>query len=110
MLMLVRQLWRLLHSWWRNDRIRVSPAEGQLLRLVPPCYLIINGQPVEIVGRTGQDSGRDQVVSYACRCGAGDGLLSVQRAIANREPVIIWQHQGAVARLLAAQIEVYPAG
>ena len=101
---LVRQLWRLLHSWWRQDRIRLSPAEGRLLRLEPPCFLVIDGEPFEVVKRTLRPSDKEPVAVYAFRTSASE--LMVRQGLT---PEIVWQHQGVVRRLHETDIEVYPA-
>jgi len=75
---------------------------------MPPCYLIIDGQPVEVVAV--RDAGRKHAAAYACRCGAADGLLIVQGGAAKGDPAILWQHQGAVQQLVETQVEVYPTG
>ena len=56
---------RLVHSWWQADRIRVSPAAGQLLRLHPPCWLFLDGQYVEVADRVVRDG--TPTVLYHCR-------------------------------------------
>jgi len=99
---LVRQLGRLLHSWWRGDRIRVSPEEGRLLRLRPPCWLLIDGATVEVVGRTVPDAGRR--VLYSCRTHSGVGTL----AVSLDDKVNLHWHDGAHTRpIMASDIEVY---
>jgi hypothetical protein len=103
--LLVKQLWRLVHSWWRQDRIRLSPTEGRLLRLEPPCFLVIDGQPFEIVKRTLRPSDREPVAVYTCRtCGSE---LMIRQGLT---PEILWHHQGVVRRLHETDIEVYPGG
>jgi hypothetical protein len=96
---------RLVHSWWRGDRIRVSPAAGLLLRLWPTCCLQINGQYVEVVDRAVQD-GKPAVV-YGCRTGNGTGSLIVERGSPTAEIAIEWREGGQIVRLLAADVEVY---
>ena len=34
----------LVVSWWRTDRIRVSPCEGRLLRLTPGSIVFVAGE------------------------------------------------------------------
>ncbi len=34
---------RLLPAWWQADRVRASPREGRLLRIMPPCIVRISG-------------------------------------------------------------------
>jgi hypothetical protein len=102
--LLVRQLWRLLHSWWRQDRIRLSPTEGRLLRLEQPCFLVIDGQPFEVVKRTLRPSDKERVAVYAFRTSASE--LVVRQGLT---PEILWQHQGVVRRLHETDIEVFPA-
>ena len=56
----------LLKSWWRVDRIRSSPAEGRLLRLQPPAFVVIDERTIEVTRRVvGQDRDGPFVV-YDC--------------------------------------------
>ena len=48
----LRRALELLSSWWRVDRIRVAPSEGELLRLEPPAIVTVDGEDVEIVSRS----------------------------------------------------------
>lgn len=97
---LVKQLARLLHSWWRRNAIRVSPEEGRLLRLEPSCYLLIRGQAVQVMGRTVRGN---RLVTYHCWTGASVGKLTIERGAATAQ----WQSQEAVDSVMAAEIEVY---
>jgi hypothetical protein len=70
-------LWKLLRSWWRVDRIRASPREGQWLRLTPGSVVSIRGQSAIIVGRMTSASPAGPWVEYQCQLTVGGGRLRV---------------------------------
>ena len=74
---ILRDLWRLIRSWWQVDRIRISPSEGRLWRLDPPCVVFVDGTPVEVLRKlpTTQDASR--VVEYECLCAGREARLAV---------------------------------
>jgi len=94
---LVRQVVHLLHSWWSKDRVRIAPAEGRLLRLKPPCLLLIADQPAQVRRRTVH--GRR--VIYFCRTVLGIGRLIVDRS------EVHWRQRRQVKRLHESDIEVF---
>jgi hypothetical protein len=103
---LVIDFWKLTRSWWNVDRIRVSPREGRLLRLQPPCYLLIDGRPAEVLARTLAQGDSGWTVSYECRTADGDGNLTV-RMIGDSTSDVVWTTDG-VERLIASdEIEVF---
>ena len=103
---LVTDLWRLVQSWWNVDRIRVSPREGRLLRLQPPCILLVEGCPVEVLSRILGQSTRGLTIAYECRSAAGACRLTVQPA-GNSTPEVTWFASG-VERLIAEhEVEVF---
>jgi hypothetical protein len=70
-------LWKLLGAWWRVDRIRASPREGQWLRLAPGSVVSIRGQAAIIVRRMTGASPAGPFVEYDCQLAAGAGRLRV---------------------------------
>jgi hypothetical protein len=104
---LARRVGRLLHSWWHGDRIRIPPAEGRMLRLRPPCFLVVSGQPLEIIGRhVRQGAGKTSVV-YSCQTRTGLGKLLVEPGSALPALTIEWHENGKVLRLMEADVEVF---
>jgi hypothetical protein len=95
---LVKKLGHLLHSWWGGDRVRIAPAEGRLLRLQPPCLLLIADQPAQVCRR--RVCGRRVV--YFCRTIAGMGRLMIDRT------GVHWRRRRQVKRLRESDIEVFP--
>jgi hypothetical protein len=102
---LLEALARLAQSWWRAGRIRVSPTEGRLLGLVPPCYLQIEGATLEITARRAAKQGLG--VIYDCICPEGRGELRVTFAGWQRPPVIRWVSAGKVCELSTADIQIF---
>jgi hypothetical protein len=103
MRLLFTMAWRLLHSWWQADRIRISPGAGQLLRLEPPCWLYLDGQYVEVVDRT-VCAGQQQVI-YGCRTRTGVGNLVVD--LVKTDLTAQWLEGDKVVWLAAADVEVF---
>jgi hypothetical protein len=103
---LATALARLLHWWWRSDRIRAPPSEGRLLRLVPPCFLRIAGEPVEVVSRDVTFAGDRQLIMHRCQSEAGEFELAVRLKDGGPE---VCMRRGGRDRLLAAEdVEVIP--
>ncbi len=99
----------LVEWWWRRDRIRVSPREGRLLRLRPPCHLLIRGLAVEVLERANQphgSSGRPSVV-YSCWTASGPGELIVELSDISAACRVTWRQRGYVEILPEAEIEIY---
>ena len=65
---LLRDLFKLFRSWWQVDRVRISPTEGRLLRLIPPCIICVNGRPVEVLRRSVSRKTAEVIVQYDCLC------------------------------------------
>ncbi len=79
-----------IRSWWRVDRIRASPTEGRLLRLHPPCFVVIGGRSFEIAHRVvGQDS-EGPFVDYNVSSPDGPGRLLVRLIVQTSQTVIRW--------------------
>lgn len=97
----------LLRRWWRIDRIRVSPRSGRLLRLEPPCLLSIDGQTIEIVGRTAAPNGSGAAVLYDCRTTNGTATLAVGLSAPGRPLSIVWQAGDEECELLEEELEVW---
>src|SRR5215475_6028072 len=67
---LAKDLVQLIRSWWRADRLRISPREGRLLRISPPAIVRIGSQLFEVVSRTTGEGPAGPYVTY--RCSSGD--------------------------------------
>jgi hypothetical protein len=99
----------LVKSWWRDDRIRVSPREGRLLRLHAPCYLLIGGMLVQVLereSRSQESNGRASVV-YSCWTSSGPGELLVEPGDFSNASLVIWCHKGCAENVLEAEIEIF---
>lgn len=103
---LANRLARLLHSWWRYDRIRAAPGEGRLLRLEPPCYLLIDEQPVSVEERSVQETAEGTVVIYGCRLVTQPSRLIVKSW---DQAAVEWQGPHGVHDMAAAAVEVFSA-
>lgn len=74
----------LIKDWWRADCIRVSPRDGQLLRIQAPCIIRVGDQIVEVVRRSvGQTTGGSYVV-YGCERDGEACELWVRPDLSNR--------------------------
>ena len=82
---------RLVRSWWRVDRIRVSPGEGKLLHLQPGALITIDDQRAEIVGRSTPTG--DEVI-YDCRTGDATAQLVVRLCRRSHGLQVEWVEQG----------------
>ena len=98
----VRAAARLVHCWWHGDRVRASPREGKLLRLAPPCFVRLAGEPAAVVRRrvvTG-------AVVYSCDAAAGPYELVVRPT--GGEPAVAVRRAGAEWAVAADEVEVIP--
>ena len=87
---MIRALLDCLRAWWRVDRIRASPCNGRLLRLHPPCLVVVCGQSFEIAHRiVGQDVA-GPFVDYDLHGENGSARLLVRLMIETSQSVIRW--------------------
>lgn len=103
------QLRELLSAWWRVDQIRVSPREGRLLRLAPPCYLEHGGDLWLVESRVVGVGPAGVSVTYRCTSEERQGVLTVLPAAAGREQVR-WVVDQQSVEAAADQFAVYGAG
>lgn len=103
------QLRDLFRAWWRVDRIRVSPREGRLLRLAPPCYLERDGEFWLVESRAVGTGTTGSYVTYRCSAEGRQAVLTVTPASAGREQVQ-WFANGACQAVSADEFEVYGSG
>lgn len=89
-----RDLCSLLGYWWSSDRIRVSPHEGQLLRIQPGDLLTVAGVDAQVVNRS---LTTEHSLCLTCQTEAGPAELHVPTP-PNRGPVG-W-HTSGVCRML----------
>lgn len=101
-----RSVLRVIRSWWRVDRVRVSPAAGCLLRLRVGDVLNIRAQSAEILNRT-QASPDSADVVYQCLTDSGTALLRIELQPNLREFAIVWIVQGASEALGEYDVQVW---
>src|SRR5260221_14778876 len=77
---LYRVCLNLVARWWRTDRVRISPREGELLRLQPGCVLTVNGVPAEVRVRMVVHERDTRRGSYQCQTELGPAILEVHCA------------------------------
>ena len=107
---LVHDTRRLLDAWWRVDRIRIAPREGELLRLRPPSIIVVEGCPAEVLARTVGQSVGGPYVEYECRSATDACRLRVQPAPAGGVLGAQWQDRGPPRRVDPERIEVFLRG
>jgi len=99
-----------VRSWWRVDRIRASPTEGRLLRLHPPCFVVIGGRSFEIAHRVvGQDA-EGPFVDYQIDSQAGPARLLVRLIVETSQTVIRWIGPDGERSLLPQDVDVFESG
>ncbi|HUG91456.1 MAG TPA: hypothetical protein VML55_11510 [Planctomycetaceae bacterium] len=104
---LLASIVRLIRSWWRVDRIRISAAEGRLLRLEPGALLTIDGQPVEVVERRAPQQPDQTLIEYDCRTAAAPCRLFVRQSAAGGGTTVEWRRGDNVARLDELEVIVW---
>ncbi len=106
---LFETVWKLIRSWWCVDRVRISPREGELLRLDVPCILRIGAKVVQVSKRrVGQKRGSPYVVYEGCD-EHGPCELWVSPVGATTCPRVRWVSLDAMSELdiPAEEIEVF---
>lgn len=111
------ELWRelvaLARAWWRVDRIRVAPGEGELLRLRPGAILRVGAAGYRVVGRGVGEDADGPYVAYPCEGPDGKAELRVRPA---REggvrSVVHWLEEGRPRPELDAETDLvyFPSG
>jgi hypothetical protein len=102
-----RALPGLLRRWWQSDRIRISPREGELLRLQPRGLLLIGDQRVRIESRRVMSGRAPARVIYECSGENGPATLQVELLQELGTTKIDWYCSGQVHRLSPLDITVY---
>jgi hypothetical protein len=97
----------LIADWWLADRVRISPREGELLRLRPVCLVMIEGRPVEVLGRQEVETDRAHGVRYECRTEEGPAHLDVRFGENASRLEIGWSMSGRIEALWEHQIEIF---
>ncbi len=100
-------MFRMIQNWWRNDRVRVLPGEGRLLRLRPPCWLGLGGRIVEVVRRSVGHTPEGPYISYLCLTPDGAGELRVRPAPPNRCSTVRWLEGDGELMLQETDVEVW---
>lgn len=102
----------LIEAWWKIDRIRASPREGRLLRIEPPCVVIVDERPAEVVARTlGRSAGEGGPihVDYECRSAQGACRLRLTVTACGAIGAIFWTAEGAERMVTENEVEVFQA-
>lgn len=114
MIRLLKDTARLIESWWKIDRVRISPREGRLLRLTPPCVVVVEDQPAEVLARmlgrtsaTTSDGGDSISVVYECRSPRGDCRLRLAVTPGGAIAGVYWTTGGVERRITEESVEVY---
>ncbi len=98
---------RLLRSWWQADRVRISPREGRLLRLEPPCIVRIGGRYAQVLHRRTGQTPEGPYVCYECEVDDQPAQLWVEPVGQAYMQRVRWSLAGVDASLLAEEVEVF---
>jgi len=104
---MLRDLYKLLRSWWQVDRVRISPAEGRLLRLIPPCIISVNGRSVEVLRRSVDRKTSEPIVQYDGLCEGRTVQLIVTPRGKGRTTSVVWFENGRARELCEFEVETY---
>ncbi len=75
-------------AWWGQDRVRVSPREGRLLRLRPPCIVTVDDEIVELTHRGVGRSRGDLYVTYT---GVDVDGQTCELVVVPSQPNVTWR-------------------
>jgi len=87
---LLRSTGGLVRDWWNVDRIRISPRDGRLMRLRPPCIIRVSGQIVEVLRRAVGETSAGPYVTYECHNGDRPCLIRVTPVGPIHRPTVVW--------------------
>ncbi len=99
--------WHLLRQWWRVDRIRISPQQGQLLRIEPPCIIRVNSVIAQVLSRSAGCNGAGPYVAYECRTERGSALLWICPVGPSHRQQVRWVEDDQTCDLSPDMVEVY---
>lgn len=105
---LIHELGRLIRSWWTQDRIQISPAEGRLLRVRPGDLLSIDHHDFEVVDRYIMERPHRRLLCLRCRAQSETAELFVAIGPECEAPSIRWETRHRVRTLGIEDIEVWP--
>jgi hypothetical protein len=96
---------RLLHWWWRVDRIRTPPGDGRLLRLAPADFVRIVGESAEVRSREVIEGDAPAIV-YRCETATATVELVVR--LADGELAVVLRRGGQERQLTVDDVEAIP--
>ncbi len=100
-------MWNLIRSFWKVDRIRISPLEGRLLRLSNKSIVVIDHQPFQIKKRKVISKGTMICVKYLCEGEPGQGWLRVTQTASILQPEVEWKIDDFWIQYGAEEVEVF---
>src|SRR6187401_1548671 len=104
--MLVSTFWTILTRWWRTDRIRVSPRDGELFRMTPDAVVIIRGVLFRNVSRRIVSLPGGAAIVYDCDSERKRCQLQVEPAALRRLTLIEGESETVLAE---DDLEFFPA-
>ena len=104
---LMGTLTELVGHWWQGDRVRVSPAQGRLLRLQPPCILRIGDRVYEVIDRRVGNVPEGAFVAYGCDDGVEHCELRVFPVGLTAQPRVLIRTSNGEVELEACDILVF---
>ena len=103
----MRQLWQLIRRWWACDRIRISPAAGQLLRLPVGSFVTIGGVTAEIRQSRQLLQAESPGVEYICEGSLVFASLRVMLEPHSHRLRVWWTVGGETRELCEEEVQVW---
>jgi hypothetical protein len=104
---LLRDLCRLLRSWWRIDRVRVPPREGELLHLKVGDVVVVERCVVQVTSRRVVESSGGAAVIYRCATESQTGWLAISTNSCQSPQIALWRFIARVVEVSVDEIEVF---
>ncbi len=101
---LCQDLREIVWCWWSSDRIRVSPRDGQFLRVKPGDLLTLDGTDAVVLER---NVSVHNSICLTCRTEAGFAELHVTMFSGRESAELLWTEAGGSRSLLASDIQVW---
>lgn len=100
-----RDFWKIIASWWNTDRIRISPRDGRLFRIMPDDLLTVDGVDLEVLDRTLVIGEECQSLRLDCRSPSGSVTVSV---MIQAKPKVFWTNSESSREISAEGVEIWP--
>jgi hypothetical protein len=107
MTQLVRRFVQIARTWWRQDRIRISPREGGLLNIQPGDLLSIGETQAEVQARSVLPDINGLTLCLDCCTASGLARLSINVTANGKPSALIWEEAHRRENVAEHDLEIW---